>query len=102
MEMLRWSTADALRLYARLNTLESADWRGAAGGAYVDSVRSATILVEPLAQGGGSAQRARLLEAAQCADVARVDPSTLPRLDVHDVVGALHASEDAMASAATR
>eukprot|EP00965_Chrysotila_dentata_P211409 6186448-Pleurochrysis_carterae.AAC.1 len=103
MEMLRWSTADALRLYARLNSLEGADWRGAAEGAHIDSVRSATILVEHASQvSGDAAKRASLLEAAQRADVAVVDVDALPRIDVHDVVGNLHHSSDALAAAAAR
>eukprot|EP00965_Chrysotila_dentata_P026667 883926-Pleurochrysis_carterae.AAC.1 len=101
MEMLRWSTADALRLYARINSLEGADWRGAAGNAYIDSVRSATIITEQAAaRPGHPAQRASLLEAAQLADLAHADAEHAPRVDVHDIVGSLHASADAIAAAA--
>eukprot|EP00965_Chrysotila_dentata_P146170 4827226-Pleurochrysis_carterae.AAC.1 len=101
MEMLRWSTADALRLYARLNSLEGADWRGAAEGAYIDSVRSATILGDNAThRQGDAAQRASIIEAAQRADVALVDVDALPRVDVHDVVGSLHHSADALTAAA--
>eukprot|EP00965_Chrysotila_dentata_P048560 1610578-Pleurochrysis_carterae.AAC.1 len=102
MEMLRWSTADALRLYARLNSLEGADWRGAAEGAYIDSVRSATILGEhEHHRPSDAARRADVIEAAQRADVTLVDADALPRVDVHDIVGSLHHSADALAAAAT-
>ena len=47
--MLRWRSEDALRIYARINNFEYADWLTSAQGASVSSVRTTTGIVGQLA-----------------------------------------------------
>eukprot|EP00965_Chrysotila_dentata_P025403 844206-Pleurochrysis_carterae.AAC.1 len=62
MEMLRWSSEDALKLYARLNSNDDAAWREAAVSAHVDSmIRSGTILRQKVFPGDSDQARIDLL-----------------------------------------
>ena len=99
MEMLRWSSDDALKLYARINSVDDADWRDRAAAAAVDSVRSGT-LVGMTAAGDGVLQRAELVERAAQADVAHVDERQVPAVDIDVPVTRMRGAEAVLGEAA--
>ena len=104
MEMLRWSSEDALKLYARINSDEDAALRDAAAVATIDSVRSGTLLREAVS-GDSHVRRADLLDAATGADVASVDVNKLPALDIDrpvETVQMLSERSEALEAAARR
>ena len=101
MEMLRWSSEDALKLYARINSDEDAALRDAAAVATIDSVRSGTLLREAVS-GDSHVRRADLLDAATGADVASVDVDKLPALDIDRPVQMLSERSEALEAAARR
>ena len=101
MEMLRWSSEDALKLYARINSEEDTAWRDAAAVQMIDSVRSGTILRERIA-GDTDARRADLLDAASRATVSASDVAELPPLDIDRPVAQLEQRSDAIEAAARR
>ena len=99
MEMLRWSSDDALKLYARINSAEDADWRDRAAVAAVDSVRSGTLAAMRPAVGGAE-ERADLVERAAAADVASVDMAEVPQVDIDAAVGQIQAAQPRLEAAA--
>ena len=99
MEMLRWSSDDALKLYARINSVDDADWRDRAAVAAVDSVRSGTLTAMRPAMGSAE-ERADVLERAGQADVAAVDPADVPRVDIDAAVGQLQTAQPRLEAAA--
>ena len=101
MEMLRWSSEDALKLYARINSVEDAALRDAAAVATIDSVRSGTLLREAL-PGDTALRRADLLDATAKVDLATVDMDSVPTVDIDRPVQQLSERIDALDSAARR
>ena len=101
MEMLRWSSEDALKLYARINSSDNAALRDAAAIATIDSVRSGTILREAL-PGDSALRRADLLDATTRCDVAAVDRDTVPAVDIDGPVQQLSERGDSLDAAARR
>ena len=101
MEMLRWSSEDALKLYARINSEEDAALRDAAAVAVIDSVRSGTLLREAVA-GDSASRRADLLDSTTRCDVEAVDVGSLPALDIDKQVQLLNERGDALDAAARR
>ena len=90
MNMLRWRSDEALRIYARLNDFEYATWLDVASSATISSIRAANLppAVGTAAERAAQQQREWLQKAA-AVDVEPADAARIPHTDCDALVGAL-------------
>ena len=111
MLLLRWSSEEARKLYARMGVGVSAALVAAAPGAVVDSVRSHTLATTRAAATAGDIERQarealadaeRLLGGAAGHRGALPAVAALPEIDDDARFARLHAEGDLLATAAAR
>ena len=98
LNMLRWRSDEALRLYARLNDADYATWLDAAADATVDSIRTSNVAT--LAEAAAAERQREWLRKTAVADERGFDPSATPAHTHDDIITDLQSAVGGLAASA--